>query len=459
MNILVNEFTVNDACYSIEHDGTCVSLEKMTHIDKAQFHSFGLFPKLNPFFCKESFEATLSFQYEFSDDNIVRVYNGKRWMQIGAGGRKGTVRERITLDGAVFTNFRPKWRIGFANAVDWIRLTNVELVVDQPDKPYLLLVGASIWGRDLEPSCFCGVNCYYLGRHLSTHYNVLYCQLTELLDNMRYLTFDLECAVVTNLHGLMKKGCANRRVGWTKELLDAFRARVAKKIVVSTDSVNDLFVTDPTCFNDRCHFVPSISQAVKHQPRVRQVYWAADPDAFYPDKDADKFTILIDDCHYGQSTYADGRHHKNYEILKHCMEIMEANDHVYVCRFGFGDAAQNFVDEYKGKHDRYTVVEHKLPLRKKALFHNSADVFWCTHYETLGIPNIESAMSDCLLVHPRGFVNKELTQHLDHIDYDDIREVTLDKMVSMYEPGRQRGKALEFTWEKKCQRIMQFINE
>ena len=141
------------------------------------------------------------------------------------------------------------------------------------------------------------------------------------------------------------------------------------------------------------------------------------------------------------------------------MEIMKANDHVYVYRFGFGDAAQNFIDEYKGKHDRYTVVEHKLPLRKKAWFHNSADVFWCTHYETLGIPNIESAMSDCLLVHPRGFVNKELTKYLDHIDYDDIREVTLDRIVSRYEPGRQRSKALEFTWEKKCQRIMCFIKE
>ena len=133
------------------------------------------------------------------------------------------------------------------------------------------------------------------------------------------------------------------------------------------------------------------------------------------------------------------------------------NNFVYVYRFGFGDKNQNFIDKYKNKYDRYTVIEEKIPLLEKAEFHNIANVFWCTHYETLGLPNIESAMSDCLLIHPKGFVKKILTQHLEHIDYNDINKVTLDTMMNKYIPNKQREKALEFTWEKKCKKTHNFI--
>ena len=40
------------------------------------------------------------------------------------------------------------------------------------------------------------------------------------------------------------------------------------------------------------------------------------------------------------------------------------------------------------------------------------------------ISNIESAMSDCLLIYPKGFENKILTQHFVHLDYNNINEIT-----------------------------------
>jgi hypothetical protein len=138
---------------------------------------------------------------------------------------------------------------------------------------------------------------------------------------------------------------------------------------------------------------------------------------------------------------------------------MNKKNFVYVIRFGFGDKSQNFIDKYKNKYDRYTVIEEKIPLKKKAEVHNIANVFWCTHNETLGLPNIESAMSDCLLIHPKGFVNEKLTHYLEHIDYTDINEITLDRMINSYMPNKQREKALEFTWEKKCERICKFNNK
>ena len=138
---------------------------------------------------------------------------------------------------------------------------------------------------------------------------------------------------------------------------------------------------------------------------------------------------------------------------------MKNNDTVYIYRFGFGDKNQKFVDKYKNKYEKYKVIEEKIPLKKKAEFHNIDNVFWCTHYETLGIPNIESAMSDCLLVYPKNFVKKELTRHLEHIEYTDIKKITINKLINSYSPNKQREKALKFTWKKKCERILKFLNK
>ncbi len=450
MNILINEFSINNPNYVIEQNDNNIFLTKINDISSNIMSSFGIFPKINPFLYKNKFESILKFDYEFSDDCNIKIYNGKKWINF-IGNKKGKFKETIILEECIFTNFKSKWRIGFTENVDKANLTNIELTVEDSNKPKLLIIGSSIFSiLDLNNiSDFNSINTYYYKKYLNKNYNIIICSLQELLINMYYLNFDIKCSIMTQLQGLNKQN-------WSNELLTYFLNKV-KKVLISTDMVNDQYIMENTSFNKYCYFIPSLSFADKYKEKVSQVYWAADDEIFYSKKDKNKFIILIDDCHYGQEKYADEKYHKNYEILDHCINIMNTNNFVYVYRFGFYDKSQNFIDKYKNKYDRYTVIEEKIPLLEKAEFHNIANVFWATHYETLGLPNIESAMSGCLLIHPKGFVNKRLTQHLDHIDYTDIEEITIDKMINKFIPDKQREKALEFTWEKKCEKIHNFI--
>jgi len=465
MNILVNEFHINNDNYLIEHNDNNVFLKKKNNIRSEIMHSFGIFPKINPFLCKNKFEATLEFNYEFSDNCNIKIYNGKKWIHFD-NNRKGKINETIILEGGIFTNFTSKWRIGFTNNIDKINLTNIKLTVDFPDKPNLLLIGSSVWKiLDLNTiSDFNTLNCYYFDKFLRKKYNIIHCSIEELLKNMYYLNFDIECSIITTLEGLCKSGCLKweKRIYlknklWTDELFNYFFSRV-KKILISTDWVNDDYIMDNSTFNKFCYFIVGQDLVTdKYKEKVCLVYWAADDEIFYPKKDKEKFVILIDDCDYGEENYKEGRKRKNYEILDYCIDIMNKNEFVHVYRFGYCDKGRNFIDKYKNKYSRYKVIDKKIPITKKTEYHNIANVFWATHKESLGICNIESSMSGALLVHPKGFIRKHLTKYLNHIDYDNINEITIEKLMESDKPLEQREKALEFTWEKKCEKILKFL--
>ena len=68
---------------------------------------------------------------------------------------------------------------------------------------------------------------------------------------MYYLNFDIECSIITTLGGLYKKH-------WTNELLNYFLNKV-KKVLISTDSVNDQYIMDNTTFNKYCFFIAYIN--------------------------------------------------------------------------------------------------------------------------------------------------------------------------------------------------------
>jgi hypothetical protein len=460
IDLLINKFTVNNSKYSIQENNNNVIVKKCDEILNAEMHSFGIFPYINPFLYKNNFEATLEFNYKFSDKCNIKIYNGTKWLLFDNNSSSGVFKETIQFDNCSFTNFKPKWRIGFTNSINEIHLMDIKLLIISNDKPYLLLIGNDRFELNIESiSDFNSINCYYLQKYLNKEYNVINRSQETLINNLNHLNFEVKYAIFTSLHGIIKYN-ANGESIWTESLFHSLYSKV-DKILVSTDSVDDKYITDTSTFNNNCYFIPSMSLADNYKHKVCEVHWAADHEIFYPKKATEKFIILIDDCHYPDSVsppiYEDGVYHKDYEILDYCIDLMNKNDFVYVYRFGFGDKNYQFVDKYKNKYDRYVVIEEKIPILEKAEFHNISNVFWCTHYETLGLPNIESAMSDCLLIHPKGFVKKTLTQYLDNIDYTDINEITLDIMMNKFIPGKQREKAIEFTWEKKCEKILNYL--
>ena len=249
--------------------------------------------------------------------------------------------------------------------------------------------------------------------------------------------------ITTNLQGFIIQ---------TDNVFDLLKDKILNNILVSTDYVNDEYVEFQV--SNLIKFIPSLNYSNIYNDRVINTYWAADENIFYPEKSKNKIIILIDDCHYNINEINNSK-----EILDYCINLMLNNENIELYRFGYYDNTINFQDNYKNLgYTRYHIIENKMSIIQKSKYHNIANIFWCTHKETLGIPNIESAMSGCLLIYPNGFIEKDLTKNLMKIEYYDINEITYKKILENLDSEKQRNLALEFTWEKKINRAKIFIN-
>ena len=268
-----------------------------------------------------------------------------------------------------------------------------------------------------------------------------------LLQYYKYFLENLEIkfkhVITTNLEGFVIQ---------KDNIFDFLKDKTSNNILVSTDYVNDEIVNFQV--SNLIKFIPSLNYSVNYKNRIIDTYWAADENIFYPEKDNSKIIILIDDCHYNID-----EENNSYEILDFCIDLMLKNEKIEIYRFGYYDNHINFIDKYKNLgYLRYNVIENKMSIVKKSKYHNKANIFWCTHKETLGIPNIESAMSGCLLVYPKNFIDNELTKNLMKIEYDNIIDITYDKLISNLDEEKQRKLALEYTWERKIERAKFFID-
>ena len=141
------------------------------------------------------------------------------------------------------------------------------------------------------------------------------------------------------------------------------------------------------------------------------------------------------------------------------MKLLENDDNIKIIRFGYYDNVINFIDKYKNKYNssRYEVIENKISIEEKAKIHNKSLIFFGTHYETLGIPFIESAMAGNLLIYKLNYVNSKLTKDLVKIEYkhiDDLYNIDIFAKVNI---EKQRTIALNNTWEKLVDRIYEIL--
>ena len=177
MNILINKFDINNNNYSIKTINNTVTLVKNKEILDKDFHSFGIFPYINPFLYENNLNVTLEFEYEFSDSCNIRIYNGKEWILFNTN-KNGKFKNNIFLNNSLTTSFKPKWRIGFSKSISKILLKNIKLTI-RITKPFLMIVGASKFSDfNLEKiKDFNTINCYYFKQFFSKKYNIIICSL------------------------------------------------------------------------------------------------------------------------------------------------------------------------------------------------------------------------------------------------------------------------------------------
>jgi hypothetical protein len=450
MNILTNDFKIlNDKLLKknieVKHDNYSISINDDIYI--SDWNSFGIHFVPNILFklynSLNIFDFNITFNYKISDEDNIKIYNGIKWIVFDKCKTKnGKFDEILNFD---FT--KNYWRISTKNIQKNIVISNLRLAIKENQnylnfkkKKSLLIIGGTLKiSKDFDNddkkliNCFSNNYLFYLKKYLIEKYNftVYNIPLSENDVNLKYLEnlLNFNYCIDINQMGITKKGklfhekLKNNILGGIYSIYD-------NGIKISK---NNLTILENNIF---CA-IPDFNEII-----VKYISWAADETIFFPEQNLDKKIILIDDCHYNFER------NDSYVILDFCISLLSRYNNLEIIRFGFYDNVINFNDKYKNNMDRYTVIENKIAITEKAKIHNKSWIFFCTHYETLGIPNIESAMAGCLLIYKNNFVNKSLTKNLLKIEYNDISELDNIDIFSQVNFENQRIEALNYTWEK-----------
>ena len=452
MNILTDEFKIMNP-YLVEKvlvEDNTYSIKLKDAEDKV-WHSFGLHIIPNILFKKyvslNVFNFNISFDYQLAHDDNICIYNGISWNTYHTDNASGTFNEIINFN---FTN--NYWRIRTEKQQCEIIFKNINISIAQDEiynnyilKKSLLLIGGSLsMCKDFEIddnkliNSFADNYLYNIKKYFKMKYgfNVYNIPLAEKQPDEHYLNGLLmfDYCIDINQFGLSNKGTN-------------FYAKLKNKIHHKMCSISD----DGKYYSPIASLEDIILCALQNyeNEKCKCIEWAADDSLFKPEQNSDQKIILIDDCHYNMDEHSD-----SYNVLDYCIKQLENDDDIKIIRFGYYDSAINFVDKYKNKYEsRYEVIENKISIGEKAKIHNKAWIFFGTHYETLGIPFIESAMSGNLLIYKSNFVNSELTKNLLKIEYNDMDDLNNIDLFSKIDFDKQRAIALNNTWEKLVDRI------
>lgn len=455
MNILTDEFKIlnNKLLNNIEIKQNNYIINIKDDISISEWNSFGIHFIPNILFklykSLNIFNFNLTFDYELSSIDNIKIYNGINWnIYDNYNSLNGKFDENLNFD---FT--KNYWRISTKNIQKNITIKNLKLTIkndekflDFKQKKILLIIGGTlVISKDFDNDdkklikCFSDNYLFYIKKYLIEKYNfnVYNIPLSENEANIKYLEnlINFDYCIDINQLGITKKGL---------EFYNNLNPKIKHDIFSIYD--NGINISKNANILETKIFcaIPDINEI-----KVNYISWAADENIFTPNQDKNKKIILIDDCHYNYEE----QFNDSYAILDFCINLLSKYSDLEIIRFGFYDNVINFSDKYKNFVDRYTVIENKISIVEKAKIHNKSWIFFCTHYETLGIPNIESAMSGCLLIHKKKFVNDFLTKDLIKITYDNIDELNIIDIFSKVDFNRQRNIALNYTWEKLVDKI------
>lgn len=455
MNILTNEFKImnTDIVENIIVENNSYII-KTKHTENNIWSSFGLHIVPNILFKKfkslNIFNFRLNFDYELTFDDNIRIYNGISWNTFSTNNITGTFNEMLNFN---FSN--NYWRISTKNQQSQIIIKNINIEIVQDEiydnyksKKSLLLIGGDLnMCKEFDITdkklilTFSNNYVYYIKNYFINKYdfNVYNISLSETESNEKYLDglLDFDYCIDISQLGISKKGVSF----YTK-----LRNKIHQKICSISDNGD----------NNGDNYLEDIVLCAINNNNIKCKYieWAADESLFKPEQNINQKIILIDDCHYNMNEYND-----SYNVLDYCMKLLENNDNIKIIRFGYYDNVINFIDKYKNKYNssRYEVIENKISIEEKAKIHNKSLIFFGTHYETLGIPLIESAMAGNLLIYKLNYVNPTLTKDLLKIEYKNIDDLYNIDIFAKVNIEKQRTIALNNTWEKLVDRIYEIL--
>lgn len=202
-----------------------------------------------------------------------------------------------------------------------------------------------------------------------------------------------------------------------------------------------------------------LDQGIIKNKTYEDVYvgWSADPDTFYINKSKDDKTlnILIDHSHFSANK-TEG-YEMSDEIATQCnmfanstqmLEIFNRNNNttftsVKVRRLVSGGVEDlDLTNKVNLNYSHTSVGQQHL-----ADEYAKAHIFIATHKESLGMCILESAMSGCFVISPKGFIKEhQVLQHVNNYTFK--TNIEWQNIVNAINPTENRDNVVHWSWER-----------
>lgn len=206
---------------------------------------------------------------------------------------------------------------------------------------------------------------------------------------------------------------------------EILRSKISNKIITICETSKEVGNEDILLF-----FVG------KKKHRTLKINWMADPTILYPQKDPDRITVLVDHMYYGNidsRIYKTDKSKITIESLLEYRKISTKPIDIYFIASG-GVILINSLSEMKGFKQSQSMNYNDI-----VKYYNKCDIFVNTHYESMGLTNLECAMAGALIVTFDDFLKNEFVSQIHHhkvigtdINWDQIIDkINVNKSLHM----------------------------
>lgn len=178
--------------------------------------------------------------------------------------------------------------------------------------------------------------------------------------------------------------------------------------------------------------------------------WTANAELFKSTKTNDKtLRVFVDHPSYVDSYYT----HDKTEYITNELSKLDYKKYGYenfeFFRIGNSEMITNF-DTPITKHDRQG-VKHDDYVKTM----NCADIFFVTHPESVGLSALEAAMSGALVVLPEGYMEYELLNSINFVEFG--RKINWDLIFSKIDQNKSREMAEKFNYSEYITKMVNII--
>jgi hypothetical protein len=199
-----------------------------------------------------------------------------------------------------------------------------------------------------------------------------------------------------------------------------------------------------------------IHYAGKRKSKCLKIHWMADPSILFPQKDPNRITVLVDHIYYGNKNSRIYLCDKSRFTIQSLLEfrknyLKKPIDIYHISSNGINII--NTIDDVKDFKQGFAI--NYLDITK---YYNTCDIFVNTHHESMGLTNLECAMTGALIVTFDDFMKNDFLSLIHHykvtnndIDWIDIiNHINIDKSLK---------KVKNFTYENGVNELINYIQK